>query len=786
MDLLDLGDCEDENCNLPPGFPENCLNQECMWDESVFGLTELVCVTIICILLMLFGLLGNILTILVVWLRPHMRSSTYLYLSSMAVSDLLILLLLPLDLYKLWRPWPWPFGELTCKLTMFLSECCTFCTILHITFLSLERYVAVCWPITAKTLVTRSRTRALIGCLWLGAAVSAAPVLVMVGVVEVGGEEPGVSQWREGGGWTGREGEKGGFMIGGREQGSGHITLMDGGLEGINWEEKHKKELSERIAELKWFGEKGERNLAIGEKDERMQGDQDGGEGEGKNEVEGERQNKMKEDEGGGREEGRYRGEADKRECRCTHYAISSGLLSAMTILSNLYFLVPFCILGLVYSLIGRTLWLRPQSSRREQSHRHTVKMLGVIVLAFVLCWLPFHVGRTIFSFTLGSDRQDANTDASSHLGVSTLPDINIHTVATPVSHSDSDMDVKTGKMSAQAHTEREETRCVTLDAEMGINCSTTPKTLDCLYDTASHAGLFPDASMDASLASLLSLNSSWALEQQYSTLQSGMTQQQRLAFNRDLFTLFRGNSTVSYGGVGVVALALSVLFEMLAHHQTTGLGSSSPEAHPPPPDPIHRMFGADTWSDISSIASEFLKQIPGAANDQHKMAALLESYERQLRSELTELYERMMLEERSALSSTGVKQWMNGAALHVHTFLHWKRLTSSSGGETLSLDYLHRVDPLLKIYRDYLPKMVKVFPASSPGPSGMLIVEPLRNVSHGIRFRVCERKAIQQTLAERFLSDQNLQTGKQFFQSSHKHHDALMAQLRHFQLSVV
>uniref|UniRef100_A0A665VIT3 G-protein coupled receptors family 1 profile domain-containing protein n=1 Tax=Echeneis naucrates TaxID=173247 RepID=A0A665VIT3_ECHNA len=139
----------------------------------------LVCVTVIYIPLMLFGLLGNILTILVVWLRPHMRSSTYLYLSSMAVSDLLILLE---NENVLWRPRPWPLGDLACKLTMFLSECCTFCTILHITFLSLERYLAVCWPITAKTLVTRRRTRVLIVCLWLGAAVSAAPVLVMVGV----------------------------------------------------------------------------------------------------------------------------------------------------------------------------------------------------------------------------------------------------------------------------------------------------------------------------------------------------------------------------------------------------------------------------------------------------------------------------------------------------------------------------------------------------------------------------------------------------------------------------
>ncbi|XP_031735348.1 growth hormone secretagogue receptor type 1-like [Anarrhichthys ocellatus] len=392
MDLMEWGNmgsgCEDENCGHASGFPEDCLDQECHSEEPVFGLIELVCVTVIYIPLMLFGLLGNTLTILVVWLRPHMRSSTYLYLSSMAVSDLLILLLLPLDVYKLWKPRPWPLGDLACKLTMFLSECCTFCTILHITFLSLERYLAVCWPFTAKTLLTRRRTRALIGCLWLGAAVSAAPVLVMVGVEDVGGEELGFGVLREDGGWTSKEGEQEGFMIGGGQRGSGD----KGGLEEKEWGEKHKMGWGERVGESKWFGEKGERKAGIEEREE------------GEMEVEEERQNKMKEDEGGGREEGvDGGGEIDNRECRCTHFAVTSGLLSAMVVLSNLYFLVPLCILGLVYSLIGRTLCLRPQSRRRDQSHRHTIKMLGVIVLAFVLCWLPFHVGRTIFSLSMGT-----------------------------------------------------------------------------------------------------------------------------------------------------------------------------------------------------------------------------------------------------------------------------------------------------------------------------------------------------------------------------------------------
>ncbi|XP_053300073.1 uncharacterized protein LOC128459010 [Pleuronectes platessa] len=440
---------------------------------------------------MLFGLLGNTLTLLVVWLRPHMRSSTYLYLSSMAVSDLLILLLLPLDLYKLWRPRPWSLGDLVCKLTMFLSECCTFCTILHITFLSLERYLAVCWPITAKTLVTRRRTRALIGCLWLGAAVSAAPVLVMVGVEEVGGgEELGLRGWREDAGWSGREGEQGAFTIGGGERGSGHMTSMQGGLEEMKWEEKEIKGWGESVAEF-------ERKLEIGETGDRgkvkeeKEADEEGGEKEGKMEDDGIQQNKMREDEGGGREEGVDKGrEVDNRECRCTHFAVSSGLLSAMMILSNLYFLVPLCILGLVYALIGRTLWLRPQRSRKDKSHRHTVKMLGVIVLAFVLCWLPFHVGRTIFSLSLGTgaESRGTNTDTNTHSDMNTPPEStgNMASVTEPVSLSD--WDLKT-----QAYTDRDDALCENTNNEIDTHSDADAHLVETQPETLTDPGTGSD-----------------------------------------------------------------------------------------------------------------------------------------------------------------------------------------------------------------------------------------------------------------------------------------------------
>lgn len=103
MDVSALGSgssCS-EDCVVGSGCLEDCGNQSDRtdWEWEDFSGAELVCVTAVCVLLLAMGITGNMLTILVVWLRPHLRSTTYLYLSSMAVSDLLILLLMPLDLY---------------------------------------------------------------------------------------------------------------------------------------------------------------------------------------------------------------------------------------------------------------------------------------------------------------------------------------------------------------------------------------------------------------------------------------------------------------------------------------------------------------------------------------------------------------------------------------------------------------------------------------------------------------------------------------------------------------
>uniref|UniRef100_A0A670IQ15 Growth hormone secretagogue receptor type 1 n=1 Tax=Podarcis muralis TaxID=64176 RepID=A0A670IQ15_PODMU len=147
-------------------------------------------VTITCVLLFVVGILGNVMTMLVVSRFRDMRTTTNLYLSSMAFSDLLIFLCMPLDLFRLWQYRPWNLGDLLCKLFQFVSESCTYSTILNITALSVERYLAVCFPLWAKVVVTKGKVKLVILVLWAVSFASAGPIFVLVGVEHENGTNP--------------------------------------------------------------------------------------------------------------------------------------------------------------------------------------------------------------------------------------------------------------------------------------------------------------------------------------------------------------------------------------------------------------------------------------------------------------------------------------------------------------------------------------------------------------------------------------------------------------------
>ncbi|XP_004714140.3 motilin receptor [Echinops telfairi] len=294
---------------LPP-----CDERRC----SFFPLGALVPVTAVCLSLFAVGVSGNVVTVLLIGRYRDMRTTTNLYLGSMAVSDLLILLGLPFDLYRLWRSRPWVFGSLLCRLSLYVGEGCTYATLLHLTALSVERYLAICRPLRARVLVTRRRVRALIAALWAVALLSAGPFFFLMGVEQ----DPGLP-------------------AGHPRNGTPQATLAPPGPSGAP----------------PWSPRPGPDPVAAAA--------------------------------------------LFSRECRPS--PARRGALRIMLWVTTAYFFLPLLCLSVLYGLIGRQLWtsrgpLRgPAALGREKGHRHTVRVLLVVVLAFVLCWLPFHIGRIIY-----------------------------------------------------------------------------------------------------------------------------------------------------------------------------------------------------------------------------------------------------------------------------------------------------------------------------------------------------------------------------------------------------
>ncbi|XP_065142227.1 neurotensin receptor type 1 isoform X2 [Paramisgurnus dabryanus] len=145
-----------------------------------------VLVTVIYVLLFAVGCLGNSITLYTLVTKKslqNLQSTVHYHLASLAVSDLLILVLcMPIELYNfIWVHHPWAFGEAVCKGYYFLRDGCSYATAFNIASLSVERFMAICHPFKAKSIMSRSRTKKMISVMWLASFVLATPMLFTMG-----------------------------------------------------------------------------------------------------------------------------------------------------------------------------------------------------------------------------------------------------------------------------------------------------------------------------------------------------------------------------------------------------------------------------------------------------------------------------------------------------------------------------------------------------------------------------------------------------------------------------
>nr|XP_054588149.1 leukotriene B4 receptor 1-like [Nothobranchius furzeri] len=142
--------------------------------EALDGGTTAACVILgLCFLV---GMPGNLLVIWTILRHIKQRLNTVVLILHLAAADLTILITLPLWIYALVNSWV--FGEIVCKMLVYVIHVCMFSSIFLITLMSVERYIAICHPFVMMRWKTKRNMSTCLLFLWLLALILGVPVLI--------------------------------------------------------------------------------------------------------------------------------------------------------------------------------------------------------------------------------------------------------------------------------------------------------------------------------------------------------------------------------------------------------------------------------------------------------------------------------------------------------------------------------------------------------------------------------------------------------------------------------
>jgi len=165
----------------------NITQEEVKFQEDLATLMTIVpyLVPILFSLIIIVGSVGNILVVLVVSLNKTMRNNTNILILNLAVSDLLFLLFcVPFTAADYALTSVWYFGELWCKLNQTIIVCTAYVSIYTLVLMATDRYLAVVFPVSSKTIRTNVNTQIAIALGWGISLVFSSPAFFLHGLVE--------------------------------------------------------------------------------------------------------------------------------------------------------------------------------------------------------------------------------------------------------------------------------------------------------------------------------------------------------------------------------------------------------------------------------------------------------------------------------------------------------------------------------------------------------------------------------------------------------------------------
>ncbi|KAM4808014.1 leukotriene B4 receptor 1-like [Rhinophrynus dorsalis] len=123
----------------------------------------------------IIGFPGNAFIIWTVLARMKKRTVTCLLILHLAIADIIVILTAPLFLHLLATK-NWVFGNVVCKLCHYIGCLSMYTSIFLITFMSMDRFLAVAKPFSSQKLRTKPVVRGIILGIWVLASLFAIPM----------------------------------------------------------------------------------------------------------------------------------------------------------------------------------------------------------------------------------------------------------------------------------------------------------------------------------------------------------------------------------------------------------------------------------------------------------------------------------------------------------------------------------------------------------------------------------------------------------------------------------
>lgn len=159
--------CVGNNSTAAVGNDTNCTSAYPSHTSIISNRPEAYAVPVVFAFIFIVGVVGNGTLILTVLKNKTMRNAPNIFIVSLAIGDLLLILVSVPFTATIYTFTEWPYGETLCKLNEFLQALSLGVSVFTLTALSADRYVAIVDPMKRHKNSSMADTLLIAGIVWI-------------------------------------------------------------------------------------------------------------------------------------------------------------------------------------------------------------------------------------------------------------------------------------------------------------------------------------------------------------------------------------------------------------------------------------------------------------------------------------------------------------------------------------------------------------------------------------------------------------------------------------------